>query len=121
MLLRWRRLRRSRFDAEASAQGVAGGATGAGTDRHMVGSEALCLGAACARTRIGALLVDARPVERTVGVAEAFGSTADVRIAVVFGQAFAVGVGVLDATVGVAAARRRLAGVGGRRWDDGNV
>lgn len=95
------------LETVASAQRVAGGADRTGADRHVVGDVTLGLGAAGARTRIGALLVDAGAVQRTVGVAEALGPAADVRIAVVFGQALADGVGVLDATARVAAARRR--------------
>lgn len=110
------------LDAIAGAQSVARGARRTRTDGHVIGGVALRFGAARSGARVDALLMDAGTVQRTVGVAEALGSAANVRIAVRFGQAFADGVGVLDATAGVAAARRRDARVGrGGRRRFGNV
>lgn len=113
------------LDAVAGAQRVAGRADGTRANGHMVGGEALRLGAARAGARIGALLVDAGAVQRAVGVAEALGPAADVRIAVVFGQALADGVcRVLDAAARVGAAWRRQTGIGGRSgrlFGDGDI
>lgn len=95
------------LDAVASAQSVARRSRGTGADGHMRGGVALGLRAAGSRARIDAALMDTGSVQWTIGVAQALGPTADVRIAVMFGQTFADGVRVLDATASVAAARRR--------------
>lgn len=67
----------------------------------MIGDSADGIDSASSRTWVLALVAYTRGIAGTVRIRQAFGSAAFVRIAVVFGQAFADCVVVFDATSGV--------------------
>lgn len=92
-------------------EGVAGGALGTRANRNVVEHGAEGVGAANADAWVDAAVAHARLVHGAVRVAGTFGATAVVRVAVVVAHAFADGVVVVDATMGVVTARRRIAWV----------
>lgn len=83
------------------------------TTRSVIGDKTVRVNPASPRTRILALLVDARLVFRAIRVHDAFGSTPRVRIAVVLRQAAARTCAVPFFTDRIWPAGRRVAGMPG--------
>lgn len=101
---------RTLHDGGARDERVAGGVSRAAAHRQVIDDVALRAEAARAGARVATLVSHARPVARAVGVDDAFGPAADVRVAKVLGYAGAHAV----VAPSIWTARRWIASVGGR-------